>query len=292
MPPVVSTMSQPINILSVQSHVAYGHVGNSVAVFALQRLGIEAWPVHTVQFSNHPGYGAFRGRVLDGEAVRDVIAGVEERGVFGECAGVLSGYLGDVGIGEAVLDAVARVKTANPSALYCCDPVIGDAGRIYVRKGIPEFLHERALRLADIVTPNQFELEFLAGCRSESLHEALAAVDVVHAMGPNVVLVTSLVTADTPTGNIDLLASDGRERLRVRVPRLMLHASGGGDLMAALFLGRLLQEGSLARALALATASVFGVLARTQEKGACELALIAAQDEIAHPSHAFEVERL
>jgi pyridoxine kinase len=281
-----------LNVLSIQSHVAYGHVGNSAAVFALQRLGIEAWPVHTVQFSNHPGYGGFRGRVFDGEAVREVVAGLKELGVLGGCAGVLSGYVGDAGIGAAILDAVARVKRANPAALYCCDPVIGDNGRVYVREGIPEFLRERALAAADIVMPNQFELEFLAGRRSASLREALAAVDALHAMGPRVVLVTSLATVETPADAIDLLASDGGERLRLRTPRLALTASGAGDLLAALFLGRFLQEGSFGRALALAAASVFGVLARTQSDGARELALIAAQEEIARPSRTFAVERL
>jgi pyridoxine kinase len=245
-----------------------------------------------VQFSNHPGYGGFRGRLFDGEAVREVVAGLEELGVLGGCAGVLSGYVGDAGIGAAILDAVARVKRANPAALYCCDPVIGDNGGVYVREGIPEFLRERALAAADIVTPNQFELEFLAGRRSASLRDALAAVDALHAMGPRVVLVTSLATVETPADAIDLLASDGGERLRLRTPRLALTASGAGDLLAALFLGRFLQEGSFGRALALAAASVFGVLARTQSDGARELALIAAQEEIARPSRTFAVERL
>src|SRR5690349_1486037 len=116
-----------MNLLSIQSHVAYGHVGNSAAVFALQRMGVEVWPVHTVQFSNHPGYGGFRGQAFDADLIRNVVQGIDERGVLGECDGILSGYLGDAATGAAVLDAVARVKRANPAARYCCDPVIGDA---------------------------------------------------------------------------------------------------------------------------------------------------------------------
>jgi pyridoxine kinase len=118
-----------VSVLSIQSHVAYGHVGNSSAVFPLQRLGIEVWPVHTVQFSNHTGYGEWRGRVFDGQAVEEVVDGITDRGVLGSCDAVLSGYLGSSDIGHAVVQTVGRVRAANPDALYCCDPVIGDVGR-------------------------------------------------------------------------------------------------------------------------------------------------------------------
>src|SRR5215470_17998943 len=153
------TVGVSMNILSIQSHVAYGHVGNAAATFPLQRLGIEVWPIHTVQFSNHTGYGQWRGRVFEPDVIGELVQGIEERGVLGACDGVLSGYMGSAAIGEAILEAVARVKAANPAARYCCDPVIGDAGRgRYVRPEIPALLRERALAQADVVTPNQFEL--------------------------------------------------------------------------------------------------------------------------------------
>jgi pyridoxine kinase len=137
-------------ILSIQSWVAYGHVGNAAAVFPLQRLGFEVWAVNTVQFSNHTGYGAWRGAVFEKSAIAEVIRGIEERGVLGQCAAVLSGYMGDAGIGEVVLEAAANVRAANPGALYCCDPVIGDFGRgVFVRPGIAEFFAEKALPRAD-----------------------------------------------------------------------------------------------------------------------------------------------
>jgi pyridoxine kinase len=282
-----------MNLLSIQSHVAYGHVGNSAAVFALQRMGVAVWPVHTVQFSNHPGYGGFRGRVFEGELIRDVVQGLDDRGVLGACDGVLSGYLGDAGTGAAILDAVARVKRANPAALYCCDPVIGDAGPgVYVRDGIPEFLRERAVAVADIVTPNHFELDQLTGRASITLTDAVAAIDALHAMGPRIVLVSSVQTDETPEDAVDLLASDGAERLRVRTPRLAIAANGAGDLLSALFLARFLREGSLARALELSVASVFGVLARTEQAGSRELLLVDAQEECAEPSRAFAAQRL
>ena len=135
--PAVSVIVGVMNILSIQSHVAYGHVGNSAAVFPLQRMGVEVWPIHTVQFSNHTGYGKWQGRVFDAALIRELVGGIEQRGVLGECDGVLSGYMGGADIGAAILDAVATVKRANPSAKYCCDPVIGDVGRgVYVREGI------------------------------------------------------------------------------------------------------------------------------------------------------------
>ena len=153
-----------MNILSIQSHVAYGHVGNSAAVFPLQRIGVEVWPVQTVQFSNHPGYGAWRGRVFSAATIRLVVQGIEERGVLGECDGVISGYLGSPDTGEAVVESVARVKGANPAARYCCDPVIGDVSQgVFVKPGIPEFMREHAVPAADVITPNQFELDHLTG---------------------------------------------------------------------------------------------------------------------------------
>ena len=139
-----------MNILSIQSWVAYGHVGNASAVFPLQRLGAEVWAIHTVQFSNHTGYGAWRGQVLPATLIGDCVEGIAERGVLPGCDAVLTGYVGDAATGEAILGAVARVKAANPAALWCCDPVIGDVGRgVFVRPGIPEFFRDRALALAD-----------------------------------------------------------------------------------------------------------------------------------------------
>src|SRR3982750_735301 len=189
----VSTFSPVVSVLSIQSHVAYGHVGNSSAVFPLQRLGIEVWPVHTVQFSNHTGYGQWTGRVFDGQAVEEVVQGISDRGVLGSCDAVLSGYMGSADIGHAVVSTVARVRTANPAAVYCCDPVIGDIGRgAFVRPGIEEFMREVAVPAADVVTPNHYELDLLAGTATRSLASVRDAVAAVQALGPRVVLTTSL----------------------------------------------------------------------------------------------------
>jgi len=280
-----------VNILSIQSWVAYGHVGNASAVFPLQRLGAEVWAVNTVQFSNHLGYGGFRGEVFSEQLIRDCVLGIAERGVLPGCDAVLSGYIGNPGIGAAVLDAVARVKAANPRALYCCDPVIGDRGRVYVGAGIPELLRDRALPLADVATPNQFELEWLTGAPIGTLAEARAAIAALQARGPRCVLVTSLATAETPADALDLLVGEAGRFWRLRTPRLDLHFNGAGDAIAALFLFHRLR-GTAPAALSAAASSIHGLLRRTVAAGSAELLTIAAQDEFVSPSQVFPAEAL
>ena len=282
-----------MNLLSIQSHVAYGHVGNAAAVFPLQRIGVEVWPVHTVQFSNHTGYGAWTGAVFGADHIRDVVRGIEQRGAFARCDGVLSGYMGSAETGEAILDAVARVKRANPAARYCCDPVIGDTDTgIYVREGIPDFIRSQALPMADVATPNQFELGLLSGADTGSLSGALSAIERVHALGPQTILVTSLHNAETPPDCIDMIASGADGRFRLRTPLLPLAVNGAGDAVAALFFAHHLRSGSAAEALALAGSSVFGVLKATAERGAREILLVEAQQELVAPSLLFEPQRL
>jgi pyridoxine kinase len=282
-----------MNLLSIQSHVAYGHVGNDAAVFPLQRLGVEVWPIHTVQFSNHTGYGKWRGEVFGADKIREVMQGIEERGVLPTCDGVLSGYMGSAEIGGAILDAVDRVKAANKKARYCCDPVIGDVGRgVFVRPGIPEFMRERALPAADVVTPNQFELDYLSGLSSNTLGEAIDACGALQAMGPRTVLVTSLHVEDTPKDSIDMMAFGPDGGFRVRTPLLDISVNGAGDAIAALFFFHFLKSGSTALALSSAASSIFGVLKRTKESGAREIALIGAQDEFVKPSRVFQAEKI
>ena len=277
-----------MNVLSIQSHVAYGHVGNASAVFPMQRLGVEVWPVHTVQFSNHTGYGAWRGEVFAAETIRDVVRGVGERGALARCDAVLSGYMGSAAIGEAILEAVAAVRAENPAALYCCDPVLGDTDEgVYVRPGITEFMRERAVPAADILTPNQFELDLLTGLPSGTLAQARAAIAALHGRGPRVVLVTSAATAETPADRIDLLAGEGGDLYRVRTPRLDLAINGAGDCIAALFLVHYAQTRSAALALERAAASVYGLLRRTAEAGSREILTVEAQDEFVTPSDTF-----
>ncbi|MDR0377230.1 MAG: pyridoxal kinase PdxY [Spirochaetaceae bacterium] len=287
-------------ILSIQSHVVYGHAGNSAAVFPLQRLGREVWAINTVEFSNHTGYGAWRGRVLETELAGELVEGVADRGVLAQCEAVLSGYMGDAAIGRAVLDAVRRVRAAAPDALYCCDPVMGDVGRgFYVKPGIPEIFKTQVVPQADIVTPNQFELEALTGFKTADLEEACKAVAALHALGPKVVLVTSYQGSDAPEKHIDMLASDvsssgGAAIYRIRTPELPFGAgmAGSGDVTTAIFLSRYLEMRDVKRALELTAASIFGVMEATYQAGSRELLIIQAQNELADPHHAFEAVRL
>lgn len=282
-----------MNLLSIQSHVAYGHVGNSAAVFPLQRMGVEVWPIHTVQFSNHTGYGDWQGQVFDAALIRDVVKGIEARNVLGECDGVLSGYIGSAEIGAAILDAVTTVKGANPSARYTCDPVIGDAGKgVFVREGVAEFLKTKALPAADIATPNQFELDYLTGRESRTLKDARAAVAALRAIGPRAVLVTSLHTDETPENEIHMLACDDDGSFLLRTPKLELVVNGAGDAIAAMFTAHYLRLGKIGEALAAAGSAIFGVLAKTADTGIGEIQFVAAQDEIVKPTRVFEAERL
>ena len=282
-------------ILSIQSWVATGHVGNAAAIFPLQRLGAEVWAVHTVQFSNHPGHGGFRGRVFAAEAVGEVVQGIAERGVMAGCDAVLSGYLGDAAVGEAVLAAAAAVQAAHPGALYCCDPVIGDIGRgVFVRPGIAEFFASRAVPSADILTPNAFELGHLTGAAIGSEREAWAAVTALQRRmrdgGRRTVLVTSLQADGTPPDSLDLLAAGPDGRFRLRAPLLPIAPNGAGDVMAALFLFHLLRTGSTETALEAAASAVAGLLRATLAAGSDELALVAAQEEFVRPSLSLRAE--
>jgi pyridoxine kinase len=282
-----------VKILSIQSSVAYGHVGNSAAVFPLQRLGHEVWPVLTVHFSNHTGYGAWRGPLLAADDVREVIAGIEDRGVLGEADAVLSGYQGDPAVGQVVLDTVRRVKELNPEAVYCCDPVMGDVGRgMFVRPGIPEFMRDTVVPAADVITPNHFELDFLAGRTTSTLAEILDAVDAVRERGPRDVLVTSVLHGEVPEGRLDVVAVSDEGAWAVETPLLPITPNGCGDVTAALYLAHLRTTGSAELALSRTANAVFAVLEETIAAGTREIALVAAQDRIAEPPSTFEVRRL
>jgi pyridoxine kinase len=280
-------------ILSIQSWVAYGHAGNAAAVFPLQRLGFEVYAVNTVQFSNHTGYGAWRGQVFEAEAIREVIRGIGERGAFPGCRAVLTGYTGDVALGEVVLETVAAVKAANPTALWCCDPVMGDVGRgFFVRQGLPEYFRDRAVPMADIVTPNQFELEYLTGRAVETLADALAAVADLRRRGPRIVLVTSLRRRDAPAGVIEMLAADDTGTWLIATPELPIDASGAGDAVAALFLAYRLLGQALGVALSAVGSTIYAVLEETCRRQERELQLIAAQDAIVRPDPVFRAVRI
>lgn len=277
-----------MNILSIQSHVSYGHVGNSAAVFPLQRLGHEVWPVYTVNFSNHTGYGQWGGSPIAASEVTHIVHAMEKRGALAQVDVVLSGYQGGTDIADAILDTVARVKALNPQATYTCDPVMGNAkSGCFVNPAIPVLLRERVVPQADLVTPNQFELGFLAGMRVQTLDETLRAVDAVMAMGPRAVLVTSVQRPDAAPGTIEMLAVDATGAWLVATPYLPFKANGSGDVTAALFTAHYSQRfgasGAACQALERTTASMFELLQRTHNSGQRELQLVQAQESYVAP---------
>ncbi|MCS6780094.1 MAG: pyridoxal kinase PdxY [Geminicoccaceae bacterium] len=279
-------------ILSIQSHVTYGHVGNSAAVFPLQRLGFEVWPIMTVLFSNHTGYGAFRGRPVGADWQREILAGLEERGALARTRALLSGYLGDPATAEVVIEAVERVRSHRPDAVYACDPVIGDDGRgVFVRPGVPELLRDRVLPLATIVKPNRFELSFLSGIEVRTIEDALEAAARLRARGPRLVVVTSLALPDHE-GMLGMLADSAEGSWLVWTPRLPVVLNGTGDAFAALLLGAWLSTGDPEAALGRTASAMFGLVEATWKAGARELLLVAAQNEIVEPTHRFRPTRL
>jgi pyridoxine kinase len=277
-------------VLSVQSWVACGNVGNTAALFPLQRLGCETWSLNTVAFSNHTGYEKWRGDTVPANQIATLFEGIAELGVLPRCDAVLSGYLGELETGGVLLDIVTRVKEANPRALFCCDPVMGDVGLgYYVRAGIPEFFRDHALALADVITPNRFELEWLSGGQVSSLAEACDAAAALQQLGPGIVLATSL---ETEPYRVAAVAAGPEGIWAVETPRLPIEATGCGDAVAALFLGWLLKGKPVPDALGATIAAIYGVIEATIRSGGGELALVAAQEELVSPSRTVSVRRL
>lgn len=288
--------ANPPLVLTIQSHVAYGHVGNAAAVLPLQLLGIEPVVVNTVQFSNHTGYGEFKGQVFTPAHIEDVLDGLRARGVLARCAAVLSGYLGDAGVGEAILAAVQQIRATRPALQYLCDPVMGDVGRgLFVRPGIPDFLRRRALAQASTITPNQYEFELLHGAPLASVGAAVAAARRLlgsgPGTGPSLIVVTSLRTADLPTDRLGTLAVTADAAWLVQTPFIDLQPlpNGMGDVFSAVLLGHLLGGVEVPRAVSGAVNSLYALVARTAA-GQRDLPLVACRSQITAPDAHFAAE--
>jgi pyridoxine kinase len=282
-----------MNVLSIQSHVTYGHVGNAAAVFPLQRLGHDVWAINTVGFSNHLGYPTWRGRTHSPAEVREILDGLDMLGALARCDAVLSGYLGDKGNSEVVLDAVARVRAANPDAPFACDPVMGDRGSgLFVKPEIPKVFSEQLLPIADMAFPNAFELEYLTGGSTDRLPAALDAADaLLSRMRPGAIMVlTSLLRTDGPAGRIEVLTVSGDGAWLIDSPYFAGPPHGAGDCFAALFLGHYLKSRSAEGALARAVSGIHGVLAASVNSE--ELRIIAAQDQLDPREPAFVPRRV
>lgn len=283
-------------VLSIQSHVVFGCAGNSAAVFPMRRLGIEVWPMNTVQFSNHTQYReGWQGMVMPGGHIRQLVNGLAEIGVLAECDALLSGYLGSAEQGEEILAAVARLKVLNPAALYFCDPVMGhpDKGCI-VAPGVDDFLKTRALACADMLAPNLLELEQLTGRDIRNVPEAIEACQQLRAQGVKLVMVKHLGKAGFAMDRFEMLlvCEEGTFHLSRPLYPFARHPIGVGDLLSATMLANLLAGCTPVAAFELTNASVDAVLSRTWLAGAYELQLVAAQHEMALPQVSIRATRL
>ena len=282
-----------MGVISIQSQVAFGHVGNSAAVFPMQMHGIDVTAVPTTLLSNRPGYPTIRGRVLDAQLVADLLRGVEERGAVEACEMILSGYLGSPEIAAVVADFVARAKTRNPKLSYCCDPAFGDRDRgLFVPAGIPPLVRDRLCPLADIITPNHFELEFLCGAKATTSAQVIGAAQALMARGPTTVVVTSAELEDTPGGEIETVAIEKSGQAikawRAPTPKLPISPSGTGDLFAALFVAARVRQMNTPDALGHAVSAIFAVLERTASRGTEEMRIVESGELLVRPARRFD----
>jgi pyridoxine kinase len=278
-----------MNVISIQSQVAFGHVGNSAAVFPMQMHGIDVVAVPTTLLSNRPGYKTIRGQVLEAQLVADLLAGIEERGAVERADLILSGYLGSAEIANVVADFVTRAKARNRALLYACDPVLGDRDRgLFVRADIPPLVRDRLCARADIITPNHVEFEWLCGAEAKTIDEVIQQAKTLHARGPSTVVVTSAELADTPNEEIETLAVEASSAWRVRTPKLPISPNGTGDLFAALFVSARIRGADTPEALSHAASAVFAVLERTAARGTEEMRIVESAEQLVHPKRRFE----
>jgi pyridoxine kinase len=282
------------NVLSIQSHVVFGHAGNSAAVFPMRRLGVNVWPLNTVQFSNHTQYGRWTGEVFAAEELEKIIDGIGAIGVLARCNAVLSGYLGAPEQGRAVVEIVRAIKAVNPRALYFCDPVMGQTSGCTVAPGIEDFLVSTMPEVADAMMPNHVELEKLAGRPIETVEEAVDACREIIARGPRTVLVKHLLDRNSRADTFNMLVVTAHEAWFAQRPLYPFARQpvGVGDLTSGVFVARTLQGDSVRQALEHTLAAVNAVVKRTYEAGRYELEIVASQDEIARPTDRFPAIRV
>lgn len=270
-----------MNVLSLTSHVCYGHVGGQASVLPLQRLGHEVWHVPTVLFSNHPGYGVYGGGPVKQIRFDDLVDSMIAREFAGSCHALHTGYLGQAGITAAILRALQEIRRRPGGGIYLCDPVMGDNGRLYVEDSIVDAMRDTLVPAADVVTPNRFELSVLTGQDTADLPSVLTACRALQAVGPRRVVCT---TAGQDDNELTLLAVDDDDAFIVRLPYVADAPFGTGDAFSGLLLGRLLNGERFDTAVSAATASVHGLIRATKAAGQSELAVVAAQEEIVAPA--------
>jgi pyridoxine kinase len=270
------------HILSLQSHVAYGYVGNCVATFVLQRMGHEVIRVNTVQFSSHSGYGKLYGDIMSLEHIEKIFLGLQEYNFLNDIQAVVTGYMGDKSLGDVLVKWLSQIRQINPNLIYCCDPVIGDIDRgVYVKDGVGDFFKQNAARLSNIMTPNHFELSYLTGINCDNIVSVIDACNILHKQGVGIVLVTSLLLPqDNPNEISMLISSSSKGVFKISTPKLQMPiaVTGAGDMTSAIFLSSYLNTRDEKLSLELTTTKVFSIFEKTLEAKRRELALVQEQN--------------
>ncbi|KAK1929727.1 Pyridoxal kinase [Phytophthora citrophthora] len=293
-------------VLSIQSHVVQGYVGNKSAVFPLQLLGMDVDPINSVQFSNHTGYAKFTGRRLTGDELHELLDGMETNDLLRDAhTHLLTGYIGSISLLDAIVRVYERIRAAqtHPERLmYVCDPVMGDLGKLYVPLELVDLYRSKVLPICDVLTPNQYECELLAEMELRTVKDAMRACKKLHTLGPKVVVISSFQEAsegETPKELVvigsKVIASDTDgerrcEQYEVRFPWIDSYYTGTGDLFAALLLAWLYRfPNDFKRALENVISTIQDVLRITLKLGGkdCDLKLIQSRHVIANPTVRF-----
>ena len=279
-------------IVTIQSHVAYGHVGNDAAIYPLQASGFEVVDVPTTLLSNHPGFPTMRGEFVQPALIDDLLHGLRERSMPEFATGIISGYLGDPGTADAVASFVRDAKARNSGIRYLCDPVIGDAGGIYVDPALPAAFRDTLVPLADAITPNQFEFDLLTGTNARTAADIVTAARTLTTAGVGVVVATGCELEETPAGQLDIIAVTAERAWRVRAPKFDFTPVGTGDVYTALFAANWFRDGDVASAISHAASGVHEVLTVTFDANVQDMRLIAATQRMLNPTVDFPAEEL
>lgn len=283
------------NILSIQSHVAYGHAGNSAAVFPMQRMGYNVIDVNTVLFSNHTGYGAWGGDLVSLETVKSVLQGVNERGAFKDTQAIVTGYMGSPLLGDTIMDTIKTVQSQNPDCIYVCDPVFGDVGRgIFALAGIAEYFRDTALKHAHICTPNLFELGWLTDTHPKTITDIITSARHLLNDTTHTVIVTSAEHDESAPDTLEMLAVGKNTTYRVITPKIHMPIppNGSGDATTAIFTTQYLNTKCIKTALGKTASSIYEIFKATAYANSFELQIITAGDKIVHPDDIFEVQAI
>ena len=267
-------MNPPPFVISIQSQVVFGHVGNSAALFPMQAAGLEVAAIPTVIFSNTPDYPTLRGRALPPEFFSDLLQGARERGLPERADFILTGYIGSLDVALMVADFVAEAKAVNPRLIYVCDPVMGDAGPgLYVPEAIADVMRDRLLPMADIATPNPFELSWLTGREIATMTDLEQARAFLRIAPGAHLIATGCLLEDTPAGHIEsvILGADGASRHPVE--HLPVALPGTGDLFAGLIVSGLARGLPLPQSVEAGQRLTSRALAHARSLGAGEVVL-------------------